>query len=458
MCVAVNEHQTYQQKSNGRRYLYDAQRGMVEVDIMNQRETSELAPIVDTETALAAVNRAGRLGLFPDKASPEQAQLLAEVALAYRLDPLMGEIIPFQGRPYITIAGRRRLDNAAGNAVSVSFRPPTESEQSYYVQTGVIGAEDFIQICVGYDPKTTATVEGFGRVLARERSRNGRSAGAIENLPTIQRTIEMAQKRAERRMREQMFGPVAKPVGLRDIVVYEEGDNIDGFESSVQAVEGASKLVEDEDDATILGQGELGLCREHPDSPWIVSESKWGAVQASHKIEGTSNWCRFGIVHGEFFRQAYVSRYGDYKKGIVDAWLKDNFGGRTWSKLEPKDMLRAISLLKDTPDGSQGAISKPSSVATIDDRVDELPALETAADVEFDGSTPIITSHLISEEQQHILARLAQEIDFLRFMEYVSEITGNPHPDMHTIPTAFYNNIIEWVNSQIDQQVIRKDH
>jgi len=447
MCVAVNEHQTYQQKSNGRRYLFHAQRGMVEVDIMTQRETNELAPIVDTETALEAVNRAGRLGLFPDKASPEQAQLLAEVALAYRLDPLMGEIIPFQGRPYITIAGRRRLDNAAGNAVSVSFRPPTESEQSYYVQTGVIGAEDFIQICVGYDPKTTATVEGFGRVLARERSRNGRSAGAIENLPTIQRTIEMAQKRAERRMREQMFGPVAKPAGLRDIVVYEEGDNIDGFESSVQAVEGASKLVEDEDDATILGQGDLGVCPEHPDSPWTVSESKWGAVQASHKIEGTSNWCRFGIVQGDEFRRAYEGKFGEYKKPAADAWLKAEFGGRTWSKLTPLEMLEARVLLGAAPSGAYSAIDTA-----------EPEPITTPLDDDEAQKTPQDATAVISDEQLTALMRLAQEIDYLRFMEYVSAVTDDPHPEPRSIPAAHYQQILAWVNTQIDQRIIGVEH
>ena len=204
-CVVDHDHNTYQKKNTGTRMLYDGATGtFVEVDILTQTRTDQLAPIQDEATALATVSRAMDLGLFPDKQqSPAQLQLLAQVAFAYGLDPLMGEIMPFQGKPYITIGGRRRLDNVAGNKCSVSYRPPTEDEERYYTKTKAMGPDDFIQICVGKDMASGATVEGFGRVLSKERT--AQSQGARDNLPLINRTIEMAQKRAERRMREQMY-------------------------------------------------------------------------------------------------------------------------------------------------------------------------------------------------------------------------------------------------------------
>ena len=69
------------------------------------------------------------IGLFPsgDKMSGQQIENLAKLDVVYSLDPLMQEIMPYQGQPYITIIGRRRIDDRAGNHPSIRYRPmPTD--------------------------------------------------------------------------------------------------------------------------------------------------------------------------------------------------------------------------------------------------------------------------------------------------------------------------------------------
>tara|TARA_Y100000310_G_scaffold236599_1_gene239825 strand:- start:1822 stop:3201 length:1380 start_codon:yes stop_codon:yes gene_type:complete len=438
MCVANNDHQTYQAKDTGTKMLRHPEGHLVEVDVLTQRETTELAPITDQATALATVKRASALGLFPDKATPEQAALLAEVALAYRLDPLMGEIMPYQGAPYITIKGRRRLDNAAGHAVSVSFRPPMADEEAYFRKVGAIDDYDLIQICVGVDTKTGARVEGFGRVLAKERETAGRSAAAVANLPTLNRAIEMAQKRAERRMREEMFGPVAKPEGL-GIQVLHEGD-----ESMI--VEGEARVVDngpDETDARILGQGDLGSCAAH-DAAWIVEENNYGHIHAYHIVPGEKA-CRFGHGEGTRFQAAYKGRFGEYKKAEADAWLKDNFHGKTWSKMEPVEMLDARTLMESLAAAHQEA-ADPSPVAEpIQPPSDDDTGLETAQDA----------TAAISEEQLQQLMNLAKEVNYFDLISRINEVTGNANPV--EIPADAFDGIMAWVNNQIDQKIAEKE-
>ena len=208
-CMVNPEHDNYQRKYTGTRNLYDPERGEVEVDIMTGRETASLA-VTDQTTALERVTQANSMGLFPDKCDAAQLHILAQVAMAYGLDPLMGEIIPYQRRPYITIAGRRRLDATAGHHPSIAFRLLKKEETEYYSGLGALEPGDIAGYCV-LTTEYGATVEGFGRVLAKQRDTKQRGA---DHLPTVQYAIEMAQKRQERRAREMAYGPVPRPAGM----------------------------------------------------------------------------------------------------------------------------------------------------------------------------------------------------------------------------------------------------
>ena len=343
-CMADPTHDTYQKKNTGTRLLFDPDRGDVEVSIMTGKETGTLTTMDET-TALAKVQQANQLGLFPtNETSLPHLLLLAQVAFAYGLDPLMQEIIPYQGRPYITIAGRRRLDATAGHHPSIAFRLLSQEETDYYTAHGALDQEDIAGFCV-LTTEHGARVEGFGRVLAKQRSVNQRGA---DHLPTVQYSIEMAQKRQERRAREMAYGPVPRPASLSTLTILEEGD-----EDNV--VEGEGRLISSDSTQTKAAaytatDTDYGLCPEHQ-VPW--SEGQYGPY---HRID--SGWCRFGKVYGAVFKEAVLLRHGKYDTAEWNAWLKEVYG-TTWSKLTPDQMMGAIRTIQgpqssDTPKATEG--------------------------------------------------------------------------------------------------------
>jgi hypothetical protein len=65
--------------------------------------------VVSRDAAVAMARRI--LPAFPQDCTKAQALELARVAIAYRLDPFLQEIIPYKGSPYITVEGRIRIAN-----------------------------------------------------------------------------------------------------------------------------------------------------------------------------------------------------------------------------------------------------------------------------------------------------------------------------------------------------------
>lgn len=223
-CLKDRTHRGLTPKARGTRKLYDPARGWVEYDIMTQKEagTTDLLPQTE-QSMLARVHKAANIGLFPQNSTADQRLVIAQVALAYGLDPLMGELIPYQGRPYITIDGRRRLDAAAGHHPSIRFRPLTVAEQTFFVEAGALDSGDLAMVCV-LRTEYSSEIEAFGRVLAAERDPAQKGGSHI---PTVQRSIEMVEKRAEYRARRMAYGPVPRPVHLADTVqVVEEGSEV----------------------------------------------------------------------------------------------------------------------------------------------------------------------------------------------------------------------------------------
>ncbi|MEE8464933.1 MAG: hypothetical protein V3S68_00545, partial [Dehalococcoidia bacterium] len=186
-------------------------------------------------------NRANALGMFPGKDIAEvQLELLAVVALALCVDPIMGEIMPYQGKPYITQKGRHRLDRVAGHILSVSYRPPTEAEEAYWLKHNAIEEGDIIQWAVGKDEVTGQTGEAFGRVLWAEDEKT--TGNNRQYSPLVNRKIEMAQKRADMRLRDSMYGPVHKPDAILGIDIGQ-----DGQDPYPDAVEGEARVLRDDE-------------------------------------------------------------------------------------------------------------------------------------------------------------------------------------------------------------------
>ena len=196
-------------------------------------ETS-LATLPDnTDAMLVRVGEAIEVGKFPGKdMTALQKANLVKLALYYRLDPLAGEIMPYQGNPYITILGRRRLDTRAGNAVDIQIKPMDRDSYAAYVEMEAIKKGDIVVIGTFIDKKTGAKVETTGRVLVEEKTlrewttKDGQKK-SNEYLPVVKFPLEMAWKRCEARGRNMLYGPVTDP-GNFGFVVQEEPYEPDG--------------------------------------------------------------------------------------------------------------------------------------------------------------------------------------------------------------------------------------
>ena len=321
--------------------------------------------VVDHSHALARVKQANAIGMFPDKMTVEQMDILAEVAFRYGLDPYMGELIPYQGKPYVTIKGRRRKDAEAEHHGKISFRPLNQAELDLYYEADALDKMDLAIFCVVEDVDTRASVEGFGRVLASERKGNA-------NLPTVSRVIEMAQKRAEVRAREMLWGPIAKPKGLEGIVVGMEGDE-------ANVVEGTSRAVDEAPQTASQSLPDYGKCPEH-NVAWQSKEVTFGSetkILASHRIDGGGFHRLDEFLRKVFNRHWQESHDGKYLEKDINDWLKDHYKGKTWSKMSIEEMRDAIAAVQGV-DTETGETPLEGEVGEVDDLTPAMTAEEQA--------------------------------------------------------------------------------
>ena len=238
-CRTDATHRLFASREPNIRKLYDFKRGLVEVDIVTQKEVGTITPRLHADEAQMRerVKRAAGIGVFPGQTTSEQQLVLANVAVVYGLDPLMGELIPYQGRPFITIAGRRRLDAVAGHKPGIKFRFLTPDEDAGYKGAGVLEDGDLVQVCM-LTLESGREVEAFGKVTLLEREARSNNGDRLRSPVVAANPIEMAQKRAERRAREMAYGPVPLPQGLTDpTAVLQEGDEEGVVEGTVLGID-----------------------------------------------------------------------------------------------------------------------------------------------------------------------------------------------------------------------------
>lgn len=177
-------------------------------------------------TMLARLKEAEDAKIFPadGKFTPALRQAFAQVAALYRLDPLLGEIMPYQGRIYIPIAGRRRKDDEAGRRASFKFEPISKAELQAYIDTAGFSEGDTPARCIA----TTLdgrSVERVARVKASEGK--GSDGNPSPYLPTNTWRFEMACKRAERFCREILWGPISSPLVGGTVIEGEPGVEVE---------------------------------------------------------------------------------------------------------------------------------------------------------------------------------------------------------------------------------------
>lgn len=229
--------------------------------------------VYDQETALARVQEGKTAGLFPQNVTTEQLGMLAKAAVAYGLDPLFGELTIYQGKPYISIEGRRRLDANAGHHPSIRFRPLNADEVEYYRSVDALAPRDVALICVGTD-EYGATTEAIGILLASEREIHQTSGGRDNSAtPQVKRPIEMTQKRAEMRWRKMQYGPHPLPAGMERIMGDDE-----------PTVEGTSRVL----DATPIAAPASGLGAPASDSK---PKAKTQQTKRTPKAQDPDKFC-----------------------------------------------------------------------------------------------------------------------------------------------------------------------
>ena len=149
----------------------------------NNRMDSKALELMDKPGMLARIEQAK----FPQNLTPQDKAVLAEVATSYGLDPLMGELMIYQGRPYVSIDARYRKAQESGQLAGVETRPATREEREAW---DIPDGDLFFRSEV-YRKGIARPFVGWGRVKAKEFAKKD------GYLPVESNPQRMAEKRAE---------------------------------------------------------------------------------------------------------------------------------------------------------------------------------------------------------------------------------------------------------------------
>lgn len=137
---------------------------------------------MDTATMLARIGQAK----FPKDLTKQEIALMSEVSISYGLDPLMQELMIYQGNPYPTINARYRKAQETGKFDGINTSPATEEEcKARHAKEG-----DYLYRAEVWVKGASHPFVGWGRVRAAETIGN-------PHLPIVKDPDRQAEKRAE---------------------------------------------------------------------------------------------------------------------------------------------------------------------------------------------------------------------------------------------------------------------
>ncbi len=159
------------------------------------------------------------LARFPQQLTLMEKKMLAQVAITYGFDPLMGEVTIYQGRPFVSIDGRYRKAQETGQLDGVETRPATKQERTdWQIPDGDYFFRSEIYVKGAGHPFTA-----WGRVRAIETK-------GSEKLPVVNNPQRMAEKRAEAQALRKAFHiplPSVEEIGAPDFDIESTGRIVD---------------------------------------------------------------------------------------------------------------------------------------------------------------------------------------------------------------------------------------
>lgn len=136
-----------------------------------------------------------------DKAdpSPLQVQIVARLSLAYGLDPFAGELMLYQGKPYLTYKGSVRIAENHPQFDGIEIAPANEDERKAFR----CAPDDVMWVARVWRKDRKFPATGYGVVSPREYENV--SAERRAHLPAYKWPNELAQKRAKQRALRDYF-------------------------------------------------------------------------------------------------------------------------------------------------------------------------------------------------------------------------------------------------------------
>ena len=169
---------------------------------------------------------------FPQEMTKQDKILLAQVAITYGLDPLMGEVTLYQGRPFVSIDGRYRKAQETEQLDGVETRPANKQERADWQ----IPEGDFFYRSEVYVKGSSRPFVAWGRVFHAETV-GGKGFKPVEKNPQ-----RMAEKRAEAQALRKAFHiplPSVEDIGSPDYDVESTAVEVD--KTTGEITEGKTK-------------------------------------------------------------------------------------------------------------------------------------------------------------------------------------------------------------------------
>lgn len=146
---------------------------------------------------------------------------------------------------------------------------------------------------------------------------------------------------------------------------------------------------------------DLGRCLEHG-VPWKVQE-RFGRIDAGHPTDG-GTYCTVAAVYKRFLGTAWrLTHDGELVESDVNTWLKNQFDGKTWSKMSAPEQIRAVTLATPPPEQPESSGDKPPPVE-VSNPSDSREAPGNVAQVATEGQPP-----MTAQENQAMDQEIAQE-------------------------------------------------